>query len=400
MLEAIPSRWGGLLHVGRTVFAQLMALLPLRAFHRCVARYQGDRKVRTLRCLDQFYAMAFAQLTYRESLRDVCVCLEALGPKRYHMGIRGTVRRSTLADANERRDWRIYRDFAQVLIDTARPLYADEPLGLDLAHTVYAIDATLIRLCAQVYPWASYRTTTAGIKLHTALDLRGPLPAVFHLSAGRVNDQKFLDRVAPEPQAIYLLDRGYTDFARLYRFTEAQAFFVIRAKHNLQRTVLKRRRPHDPQIRADHVIQLTVRDSARAYPRTLRLIRFHDATTQRDYRFLTNHFRLPARTVADLYRQRWQIELFFRWIKQHLRIKAFYGVSENAVQTQVCIALSTYVLVALVKKRYASPLPLYTILQILSISLGEKVELQQLLTPSSLEPVSSENSNQLSFLDF
>jgi hypothetical protein len=399
MFEAIPNRWGGLLHVGRTVFAQLMDLLPLRAFHRCVARYQGDRKVRALRCLDQFYAMAFAQLTYRESLRDVCVCLEALGAKRYHMGLRSAVRRSTLADANERRDWRIYRDFVQVLIGAARPLYADEPLAVDLANVVYAVDATLIRLCATVYPWASYRTTTAGIKLHTALDLRGPLPSIIRLSAGRVNDMTFLDHLPIEPSAIYLMDRGYTDFARLYRFTEARAFFVIRAKQNLQRTVLRKRRRTDLSIRADHVIQLDVRDSVRAYPRTLRLIRVHDPDAQRDYRFLTNHFQLPARTIADLYRQRWQIELFFRWIKQHLRIKAFYGVSENAVQTQVCIAITTYVLVALAKKRYASPLPLYTILQILSISLGEKVELQQLLTPSSLEPTLLENPNQLSFFD-
>jgi Transposase DDE domain/Domain of unknown function (DUF4372) len=382
------------------VFAQLMELLPVRALHRCAARYGGDRKVRTLRCLDQFLALAFAQLTYRESLRDVCVCLEALGGKRYHMGLRAPVKRSTLADANERRDWRIFRDFAELVIAQTRPLYANEPLDLALQESVYALDATLIRLCRSVFPWATYRQTTAGIKLHTVLDLRGALPTIVRLSPGRVNDMTFLKQIVPEPGAIYVMDRGYMDFAGLYRFTQAQAFFIVRAKRNLTFEVRRRRRRSDPAIRADLTIQFTVLDSVKAYPRTVRAIRYVDPATTKEYRFLTNNFQLPARTIAELYRQRWQIELFFRWIKQHLRIKAFYGESENAVYTQVWIALTVYVLVAKAKKHYASPLPLYTILQILSISLGEKVELQQLLTPSSLEPESPDFANQLSFFNF
>jgi Transposase DDE domain/Domain of unknown function (DUF4372) len=382
------------------VFAQLMELLPVRALHRCAARYGGDRKVRTLRCLDQFLALAFAQLTYRESLRDVCVCLEALGGKRYHMGLRAPVKRSTLADANERRDWRIFRDFAELVIAQTRPLYANEPLDLALQESVYALDATLIRLCRSVFPWATYRQTTAGIKLHTVLDLRGALPTIVRLSPGRVNDMTFLKQIVPEPGAIYVMDRGYMDFAGLYRFTQAQAFFIVRAKRNLTFEVRRRRRRSDPAIRADLTIQFTVLDSVKAYPRTVRAIRYVDPATTKEYRFLTNNFQLPARTIAELYRQRWQIELFFRWIKQHLRIKAFYGESENAVYTQVWIALTVYVLVAKAKKHYASPLPLYTILQILSISLGEKVELQQLLTPSSLEPELPAFANQLSFFDF
>lgn len=386
--------------MGRTVFAQLMELLPVRALHRCAARYGGDRKVRTLRCLDQFLALAFAQLTYRESLRDLCVCLEALGGKRYHMGLRAPVKRSTLADANERRDWRIFRDFAELIIAQTRPLYANEPLAVALQESVYALDATLIRLCRSVFPWALYRRATAGIKLHTVLDLRGPLPTIVRLSPGRVNDMTFLKHVTPEPGAIYLMDRGYMDFAGLYRFTQAQAHFIVRAKRNLTYEQMRRRRRVDPAIRADLTIQFTVLDSAKAYPRQVRLIHFRDPETGKPYRFLTNHFQLPARTIADLYRQRWQIELFFRWIKQHLRIKAFYGESENAVYTQVWIALTVYVLVAKAKKHYGSPLPLYTILQILSISLGEKVELQQLLTPSSLELESPEIANQLSLFNF
>ncbi len=388
------------MNVGRTVFAQLMDLVPLRALHRCAARYGGDRKVRTLRCLDQFLALAFGQLTYRESLRDVCVCLDALGAKRYHMGWRAPIKRSTLADANERRDWRIFRDFGEHLIALARPLYAGDALGSALRGSVFALDATLIRLCRSVFPWATYRRTTAGIKLHTVLELRSQLPTIVRLSPGRDNDMTFLQHVVPEPGAVYLLDRGYMDFAGLYRFTEAHAFFVVRAKRNLGMQVMRRRRPSDPTIRADHTIQFTVRASLRAYPRQLRLIRYRDPETGRTYRFLTNHLQLPALTVVSLYRQRWQIELFFRWIKQHLRIKAFYGESENAVYTQVWVALAVYVLVALAKKRYASPLPMHTILQILSISLCEKVELQQLLTPSLLELESLDVAKQLSLFDF
>lgn len=388
------------MNVGRTVFAQLMELLPVRALHRCAARYGGDRKVRTLRCLDQFLALAFAQLTYRESLRDLCVCLEALGGKRYHMGLRAPVKRSTLADANERRDWRIFRDFAELIIAQTRPLYANEPLAVALQESVYALDATLIRLCRSVFPWALYRRATAGIKLHTVLDLRGPLPTIVRLSPGRVNDMTFLKHITPEPGAIYLMDRGYMDFVGLYRFTQAHAHFIVRAKRNLTYECIRRRRRTDPAIRADRTIQFTVLDSVKAYPRQVRLIHYRDPETGTLYRFLTNHFQLPARTIADLYRQRWQIELFFRWIKQHLRIKAFYGESENAVYTQVWIALSVYVLVAKAKKHDGSPLPLYTILQILSISLGEKVELQQLLTPSLLELESPEIANQLSLFNF
>lgn len=391
------------MHVGRTVFAQVMDFLPLREFRVCVARYHGNYKVQSFSCLDQFLTLAFAQLTYRESLRDIVVCLNALAPKLYHMGIRGRIRRSTLADANEKRDWRIYGDFAQALIARARPLYAREPLGVALAQTVYALDATLIHLCLSLFPWAEYRQTTSAVKLHTLLDLRGAIPTVVRLTVGKAHDLRVFEHLVPEPGAIYLMDRGYLDFARLYALHRAGARFVIRGKHPL-RAARVYSHPLSEAERAfglvsDHTVRLTVYYSHAGYPEHLRRVRFHDPVQGRRFVFLTNAFHLPAPTVVALYRQRWQIELFFRWIKQHLRIKAFYGTSENAVQTQLWTAIAVYVLVAIVKKQLASPLPLYTILQVLSLSLCEKVELRQLLTQPPSELLETDAANQLLLFD-
>ena len=388
------------MNVGRTVFAQLMDFLPLREFRACVARYEGQTKGQSFSCLDQFLTLAFAQLTARDSLRDIVTCLNAMAPKLYHMGFRGPIRRSTLADANERRDWRIYAEFAQHLIATARPLYATEDLGLDLAATVYALDATLIELCVSLFPWARYRPTVGAVKLHTLLDLRGSIPSVIHITEGRVNEMTILDQFPLEPGAIYIMDRGYVDFTRFRRFTDAGAFFVTRAKtnHSLAR-VYSHPVDRSTGVQSDQTVRLTGRRGSANYPMHLRRVRFSDADRNRTLTFLTNAFAPSALTIAALYKQRWQIELFFKWIKQHLHIKAFYGTSENAVKTQIWTAISVYVLVAIIRKRLQCDVSLYTVLQILSVSLFEKVALPQLLTtfdPSSLD---DDTANQLSLLD-
>jgi transposase len=383
-------------HTGRTIFAQAMDFLPLSEFRACVARFQGEYKVRGFSCLDQFLCLAFAQLTYRESLRDIETCLRAMQPKLYHMGIRGRVARSTLADANETRDWRIYADFAQVLIAIAKPLYATEPFGVDLAATVYAFDSTTIDLCLALFPWARFRQTKGAIKLHTLLDLRGNIPEVVYISDGKLHDVKALDVLVLLPGAYYVLDRGYLDFGRLFQFQQAGAFFVTRAKTNLQYT---RRSSHPVDkatgLRCDQTIGLTGPKTATLYPLPLRRIRYTDPETGKHLVFLTNDFTLPALTIAQLYKARWQVELFFKWIKQHLRIKAFYGTSANAVKTQVWVAISVYVLVAIVKKRLALPQSLYTILQVLSVALFENVPIYQALAQMPDTLATDEGCNQL-----
>jgi transposase len=387
-------------HTGRTIFAQLMDFLPLSEFRRCVARYQGDYKVRGFSCLDQFLCLAFAQLTYRESLRDIETCLRALQPKLYHMGIRGRVARSTLADANESREWRIVADFAQVLITIAKPLYATEPFGVDLAATVYAFDSTTIDLCLALFPWARFRQTKGAIKLHTLLDLRGNIPEVVYLSDGKLHDVKALDVLVPLPGAYYVLDRGYLDFGRLFRFQELGAFFVTRAKTNLQ-FVRRYSHPVDKAtgLQCDQAIALTGPKTATLYPLPLRRIRYIDPETGKRLVFLTNDFTLPALTIAQLYKARWQVELFFKWIKQHLRIKAFYGTSANAVKIQVWVAISVYVLVAIVKKRLGLSQSLYTILQVLSVTLFEQVPIYQALALMPDTTSDGEGCNQLLLFD-
>ena len=385
---------------GRSIFSQLMEHAPHHHFRRCVERYRGNHGVRSFRCWDQFLCMAFAQLTYRESLRDIEACLSAVPERLYHMGIRGTVARATLADANEKRDWRIYADFAQILISEARRLYVGEPLGVDLAETVYAFDSTTINLCLSLFPWADFRRTKGAIKLHTLLDLRGSIPSFIHITSGTVHDVSVLDELIPEPGALYVLDRGYVDFARLYRLHEAQAGFVIRARKNLR----FRRRYSNPVDRStgiicDQTVVLVTPKSLEAYPEPLRRVRFRDPETQKQITLLSNRFSLPAATLGQLYRCRWQVELFFKWIKQHLRIKAFYGTSENAVKTQIWIAISVYVLVAIVRKRLGIECSLYTMLQIVSVSLFEKVEITQALTSARSRNAESPTCNQLQLFD-
>jgi len=385
---------------GKLVFSQLIDHLPMRTFRRCVARHQGNRYVKTFSCTDQYLCLAFAQLTYRESLRDIEACLRAQRDKLYHMGIRGAVSRSTLADANENRDWRIYADFAQALIQIARPLYADEDLGLELDNTVYALDASTIDLCLSVFPWALFRSTKSAVKLHTLLDLRGNIPTFIHISDGKLHDVNVLDILLPEPGAFYIMDRGYVDFERLFVLHTAGSFFVIRAKSN---TRYQRRysRPVDKScgLRCDQTVVLTGVHSATDYPQPLRRIKYRDPHSGKMFNFLTNNFTLPAQTVADLYRYRWQVELFFKWIKQHLRIKSFFGASENAVKSQIWIAISVYVLVAIVKKRLKLSADLYTILQVLSLTLFEKTPIDQLLSGSDYMPQDHEGHNQLNLFD-
>ena len=369
------------MYIGKTLFAQVMEHLPWKTFHRIVARYQGDYRVRTLTCAEQFRCMAFAQLTYRESLRDIEACLSAQAAKLYHMGLRSPVSRSTLADANERRDWRIYAEFAQKLIVTARKLYAHEPLGIDLTNTVYALDATTIDLCLSVFPWALFRTAKAAVKLHTLLDLRGSIPSFIHISDGKLHEVNVLDLLIPEVGAFYVMDRGYLDFERLYTLAQAKAFFVIRAKSNLDaRRVSSAPTDRTSGVICDQAILLNGVNSNRYYPERLRRIRFKDADTGKTLVFLTNHFTLPALTICALYKSRWQVELFFKWIKQHLRIQRFYGTSENAVKTQIWIAVSVYVLVAILKKRLHLDASLHTLLQILSVTVFEKMPLAQALS--------------------
>jgi hypothetical protein len=386
--------------IGRTVFAQVMELIPRRAFERCVARYHGAYRVHSFTCYDQFLCLAFAQLTYRESLRDIETCLRALQPKLYHAGLRGRVSRSTLADANETRDWRIYGDFAQALIQRARRLYHDEPFAVELAQTAYAFDATTIDLCLALFPWARFRRTKAAVKLHTLLDLRGPIPTVVAITEGKAADVTLLDALVFEPGAFYILDRGYTDFGRLYRITEALAFFVIRGKRGLD-YVRRLSRPVDKTtgLRSDQTIVLCGPKTATLYSVPLRRITYVDPTTKQRFVFLTNNFTLPALQIAQLYKCRWQVELFFKWIKQHLRIKVFYGTSVNAVKTQVWIAISVYVLVAILKKTLRLERSLYEILQILSLTLFERVPLSQVVTAVPEHNLLDDPRNQLSLFD-
>jgi hypothetical protein len=387
------------MYAGKLVFAQLMDYLPWQTFRRIVERYGRDHRVRDFSCAHQFRCMAFAQLTYRESLRDIVTCLRAQSAKLYHLGFRGTVARSTLADANEARDWRIYAEFAQHLIRIARRLYAEEPFGVDLKNSVYALDSTTIDLCLTIFPWAPFRSTKAAIKLHTLIDLRGNIPSFIPISDGKLHDVNVLDELLPEPGAFYVMDRGYVDFERLHRLHLAGAFFVTRAKSNLK---AKRRYSHPVDrttgLICDQTITLTVYYSKRGYPDVLRRIRFK-TEEGKTLVFLTNNFTLPALTITELYRCRWQVELFFKWIKQHLRIKSFFGTSENAVKTQVWIAVAVYVLVAIVRKRLHLDISLYETLQILSLTMFETTPLHQLLTMQPPTPTATGLPNQLDLFE-
>jgi hypothetical protein len=385
---------------GRTVFSQLIAHLSHIEFQKCVARYDGDRYHRSLSCWDQYLAMAFAQFTYRESLRDIEACLRSMSGKLYHMGFRSRIARSTLADANETHDWRIFADFAQHLIGIARPLHAEDPMGVDLNHSLYALDSTTIDLCLSLFPWAKFRQHKGAVKMHTLLDLHGNIPAFIHITDGKVHDVNILDEILPEAGAFYVMDRGYIDFERLSVFTLASAFFVVRTKENI---VLQRRysRPVDRSsgLRSDHTVVLATIASAKAYPDALRRVNYFDPETNQRLGFLTNNFALPALTIAQIYKCRWQVELFFKWIKQHLRIKAFFGTSANAVKTQIWIAVSVYVLVAIVRKRLGLPVSLYQILQILSLTLFEKTPILQALQASDSQEELPDAGNQLILFD-
>jgi hypothetical protein len=389
------------MNFGRTIFAQLLDHLPSYEFQKCVTRYRGDYQQKTFSCWDQYLSMAFAQLTYRDSLRDIEVCLRSMQGKLYHMGFRGKVARSTLADANESRDWRIYADFAQVLIGIARPLYAHDPMGVDLEHSLYALDSTTIDLCLSLFPWARFRQHKAAVKMHTLLDLHGNIPTFIRITDGKVHDVNILDEIIPEAGAFYVMDRGYIDFDRLYFFTLCSAFFVLRTKENV---LLQRRYSHPVDhstgVRSDHTVILTAIESVKVYPDALRRVSYLDAETNKRLKFLTNNFVLPALTIAQTYKCRWQVELFFRWIKQHLRIKSFFGTSPNAVKTQIWIAVSIYLLVAIVRKRLELRPSLYQILQILSVTLFEKVPILQALEASSSQDNLLEDSNQLILFHF
>ena len=384
------------MNTGKTLFAQIMDFLPWKTFHRIVARHGGDKGVRTLTCAEQFRAMAFAQLTYRESLRDIEACLQAQAAKLYHMGFREPVARSTLADANELRDWRIWESFAERLIIQARELYLSEDLGLDLTNTVYALDSTTIDLCLSVFPWAHFRTTKAAVKMHTLLDLRGNIPSFIHVSDGKLHDVHALDLLNLEAGAIYVMDRGYVDFARLHTLHLVGAFFVTRAKSNMVfHRVYSAPTDRATGIICDQTIALDSFYTKQDYPAHLRRVRFKDPETGKTLVFLTNQMTLPSATICALYKNRWQVELFFKWIKQHLRIKRFFGTSENAVKTQIWIAMSVYVLVAIVKKKLNLDASLYTLLQILSVTLFEKMPLQQAFPGSDSSFNNSQFSNQL-----
>ena len=384
------------MYVGKLVFAQLMDFLPLHTFRRCVARYPSNYPTKTFSHLDQYLCMAFAQLTFRESLRDIEVCLRAHEFKLYHLGIRGHVARSNLADANEKRDWQIYRDFANALIVEARRLYAGDAFAVDLENTVYALDTTTIDLSLKVFPWAHFRTTKAAVKMHTQIDLRGNIPSFIHVSDGKMHEVNVLDLIMPEPGSFTIMDRGFLDFARLYRLTQTGAFFVIRPKSNtLFKRVYSRTVDKTTGLRCDQTVRLTGVKSLDDYPQYLRYVVFYDEKTDKRLGFFTNNFELPALVIAQLYKCRWQVELFFKWIKQHLRIKAFFGTNESAVKTQIWIAISVYVLVAIAKKRLGVEASLYTILQILSLTLFEKIRLDQLLNDTALENFDCENPTQL-----
>jgi Domain of unknown function (DUF4372)/Transposase DDE domain len=389
------------MNAGRTVFSQLIEFLPNQEFQKCVDRYGGGRYLKNLSCWDQYLAMAFAQLTYRESLRDIEACLRSVGGKLYHMGFRGKVARSTLADANESRDWRIFADFAQVLIAIARPLYVHDPIGVDLEQSLYALDSTTIDLCLSLFPWAKFRRCKAAVKMHTLLDLHGNIPTFIRVTSGDVHDVNLLDEILPEAGAFYVMDRGYIDFQRLFVFTLSSAFFVVRTKSNV---LLQRRYSHPVDkstgVRSDQTVILTSFESASVYPDALRRVSYFDVETNKRLKFLTNNFALPARTIAQIYKCRWQVELFFKWIKQHLRIKAFYGTSENAVKTQIWIAVSVYVLVAIIRKRLGLEASLYQTLQILSVTLFEKTPILCALQAIEVEANFAENVNQLILFDF
>lgn len=386
---------------GQYIFSQVMDFLPKKKFDLCVDRYNGNYRIHSFSCFDQFLCMAFAQLTYRESLRDIECCLRAMQRKAYHMGIRGNISRSTLADANETRDWRIYCDFAQILIQEARQLYANDDFGLELKETVYALDASTIDLCLSVFPWAKFRRSKAAIKLHTLLDLRGNIPSFISITDGKVHDVNILDEIIAEPGAIYVMDRGYLDFDRLYRLHQNFAFFVTRKKVNTGiRRIYSSQVDKTTGLKCDHVIMLTGFYTRKSYPEKLRRVKYYDTENDKKLDFFTNNFSLPAITIAKLYKCRWQVELFFKWIKQHLRIKAFYGTSENAVKSQIWIAVSVYVLVAIIKKRLKIEQSLYTILQILSVSIFEKMPIYKALTTTSYEKTIVTIGNQLNLFDY
>ena len=388
------------MNLGRTVFSQIMEHLPEYEFQKCVTRYRGDSHLRGFSCLDQYLALSFAQLTYRESLRDIEACLRSVASKLYPMGLRGKVSRTTLADANESHDWRIFADFAQVLIGIARSLYAGDPIGVDLDASLYALDSTTIDLCLSLFPWAKFRKHKAAVKMHTLLDLHGSIPTFISITDGKVHDVNILDEILPEAGVFHVMDRGYVDFGRLYIFTLSAAFFVVRTKSNV---LLQRRYSHPVDkttgVRSDHTVILTAIDSAKAYPEQLRRISYLDVTTRKRFKFLTNNFTLPALTIALIYKLRWQVELFFKWIKQHLRIKVFYGTSENAVEPQIWIAVSIYVLVAIIRKRLGLKASLYQILQILSVTLFEKTPILQALQPPDSQDDLPAFANQLNLFE-
>ena len=388
------------MHTGKLVFSQLMEFLPWRRFDTCVRRYRGDRKIKSFSCAEQFRVMAFAQLTYRHSLREIETCLRAMGAKLYHMGIRSTPSRNNLSHANSTRDWKIYADFAQILIGQARALYADEDLGIDLDATVYALDASTIDLCLSMFPWAKFRKTKGAVKLHTLINLQGNIPEFILISDGKLHDVNVLDYLTPAPGAYYVMDRGYLDFARLYELDQAKAYFVTRAKKNFN---FQRRYSHEVDkstgVQCDQTIILKTFYSLQGYPQPLRRIRYFDENLGKRFVFLTNDFDLPAMTIASLYKSRWQIELFFKWIKQHLRIKVFYGTSQNAVKAQIWMAVSVYLLVAIVKKRLGLAVPLYTILQILSVTIFETTPLVKLFSQTEYKSPNTHSPNQLLLFD-
>ena len=388
------------MYAGRFVFSQIIDYLPQPQFRSCVQRYKGNYKVQKFTCFEQFLCMAFAQLTYRESLRDIETCLRAMQPKLYHAGIRSRVSRSTLADANENRDWRIYADFAQVLIGIARPLYLEEDLGIDLDDTVYALDSTTIDLCLSLFPWARFRKHKGAVKMHTLLDLRGSIPSFIEITDAKVHDVNILDLIIPEPGAFYAMDRAYVDYERLYRITQANAYFVTRARCSFRfRRLYSHSIDKSTGLRSDQTVVLVSFYPAKSYPEKLRRITYVDPESFERFIFLTNQFGLPALTITKVYRLRWQIELFFKWIKQHLRIKSFFGTSENAVKTQIWIAVSVYVLIAIIRKRLHLDLTLYKILQILSFTLFEKTPMDQLLTETTYRSEEHDTSNQLELFD-
>lgn len=384
------------MYQGQTIFSQLMSYLPKYEFNKCVSRYKGNYKVQNFKCWDQFLCMAFAQITFRGSLRETITCLHAMRNKTYHMGFHGKISKSTLADANENRDWRIYADLAQLMIHEARTLYRDSDFGVDLEETVYALDSSTIDLCLSLFPWASFRKKKGAVKLHTLLDLRGNIPSFIKITDGKVHDVNILDGLIPEAGSFYIMDRAYLDFKRLYNFQMFSSFFVIRSKVNLKfRRIYSRPVDKSTGLRCDQTVALTGFYPAKDYPDKLRRIKYYDCATQKTLTFLTNNFNLPALTITQLYKSRWQIELFFKWIKQHLKIKSFYGTSENAVKTQIWIAIIIYLLVAIVKKQLKVPVTLYTFLQILSVTVFEQTPILQVVTNPGYENINTEHCEQL-----